>query len=101
VSTMHKLKKGLFMDAIIGYIEGREVAGKLRKVNEKFGDFVINLEPYCLSATRIFPDVDAVYISNKDEIEKWAVKKGLSVSFPYGKESAYNINGFIVIKNER
>jgi hypothetical protein len=97
LSTVQKLKKGLFFDAICGYIEGRIVAGKLAAVNKEYGDFVVNLEPYCLVESELFPDSDAVYISNREEIERWAIKQGLKVSYPKGTKDEFAINAFMAL----
>lgn len=99
-STKHKLKQFKLADAVLSYLEGRIMRGKLKNVNEHFGSFVINITPFCLNkeCKRLIPDVDAVYLSNKNEIEKWGQSQSGTVIFPHGKEGIFASQSFVVIK---
>jgi SAM-dependent methyltransferase len=100
--TKDKLKKGKLIDAVIGYTEGGIMRSKLKNLRGSFGSFVINMEPYCLNeqCVHIIPDVDAVYLSNKNEIQRWAEGKGYSVSYPFGTDGLFRVNGCIHIKKQ-
>lgn len=98
--TKEKLMKLKLADAFISYFEARIMAYKLKRINQDFGQFVINVDPFCLSSecTALTPDVDAVYISNKREIEKWSKKLGYDVDYPGGDKQSVSHNPFMEIK---
>ena len=100
VSSKEKLKKLKIADAFITYFEGRMMRKRLRNLNQHYGSFVINVNPFCLSneCKQLIPDIDAVYLSNKTELESWAKKMGHEVYFPNGKEGLLASQSFIVIK---
>ena len=94
-----KLKKGQLLDAMISLVEGRMMRRRLKKINELYGDFVINTTPYCLDkeCKGMTPDFDAIYLGGKEEIERWARKKGYGVSYPLGKEGLMARNAYIAV----
>ena len=98
-STKSKLKGLKITDAIVSYLEGLILRKRLKTVNEKFGSFVINVNPYCLSdeCKQLIPDVDAVYLSNKKEIEAWAKSLGHTVSYPFGINGMLNTQSLLVV----
>lgn len=100
VSGKEKLKKLKIADAFITYFEGRSMRKRLRNLNQHYGPFVINVNPYCLSkeCKYLIPDIDAVYLSNKTELENWAREKNHEAYFPYGKDGLLASQSFIVIK---
>jgi 2-polyprenyl-3-methyl-5-hydroxy-6-metoxy-1,4-benzoquinol methylase len=98
MGTVEKIKHLYIFDAIVGFIEGRIVANALRKVNLKYGDFVVNTLPYCLVDSNLFPDSDAIYISNRREIAQWAGKLKYLTEYPCGTEGDYSLNAFMVIR---
>lgn len=102
LGAKEKLKKGKLADAVVSFLEARTVRSKLSRVNEDFGPFVINLNPFCLSpeCNRLIPDMDAVYISNKKEIESWARSGNNTVEYPFGKEDGFSRIVFLVVRKQ-
>jgi 2-polyprenyl-3-methyl-5-hydroxy-6-metoxy-1,4-benzoquinol methylase len=100
VSSKEKLKKLRIADAFVTYFEGRMMRKRLKNLNQYYGPFVINVNPYCLSneCKQLIPDIDAVYLSNKTELENWAKEMGHEAYFPDGKEGLLASQSFIVIK---
>jgi SAM-dependent methyltransferase len=96
-----KLLNFKFADALISLLEARIMASRLKHVRKYFGEFVINSNPFCLSkeCTQLTPDVDAIYISNRQEVEDWAIKLGHEVAYPYGNKNQMLYNPLMQIKN--
>jgi len=100
-TAITKLKKGRFFDAVISLYDSRiRLPNALKNAVKQYGDFPVNLNPKCLSAsnTNMSPDVDAVYIASKKEIENWAQHNGFIVSYPAGTEGYFAEHGFISIQ---
>ena len=95
-----KLSKGRILDAIISYLEGGMMRRSLHNFNEKYGRFVVNINPYCLhkDCQQLIPDMDAVYISNKKEVETWSNENNCSVSYPMGVEELFSKIAFMCIR---
>jgi SAM-dependent methyltransferase len=100
MGAKEKLRKGLIADAVISYWEGKLMRKKLEKLNEVFGDFVINYTPYCLDKDchQTLPDFDAVYLASKEEVERWAKGRNCTVAYPEGKEGYLRRNAYMSIK---
>jgi SAM-dependent methyltransferase len=94
-----KLKKGRLLDAVISYWEAGMMRSKLKRINKRFGNFVINCKPYCLDkeCNILLPDFDAVYLGHKKEIENWACQLGHRVIYPLGKEGLLAKNAYMAI----
>ncbi|MGN6492507.1 MAG: class I SAM-dependent methyltransferase [Agriterribacter sp.] len=94
-----KIKKRLYLDALVSFFEGWQMRKKLKHLNNIYGPFVLNIDPYCLKNPdqRLIPDIDAVYLANKIEIKKWAEANFMTVSFPKGTEGLFEKNGFVSI----
>jgi hypothetical protein len=43
------------------------------------------------------PDVDAVYIASKREVQRWAETNGHIIEYPYGTEGELADQAFVVI----
>ncbi len=101
-STKNKLKGLKISDAVVSYLEGKMLRKSLKEVNKRFGSFVINTNPFCLSAEckKLIPDVDAVYVSNKNEIEFWASSLGHIVSYPFGVNGMLDTQSLMVINKQ-
>jgi 2-polyprenyl-3-methyl-5-hydroxy-6-metoxy-1,4-benzoquinol methylase len=99
LGAKEKLKKGMIADAVISYWESRTMRKRLKKLNEHYGDFVINYTPYCLDkdCNQILPDFDAVYLASKEEVEKWATTQGCQVSYPSGTSDYLYRNAYMSI----
>lgn len=95
-----KLKEGKVIDALISLTEGSMMRRTLKTLNQKYGSFVVNTTPYCLNDNCAYldPDIDAVYLSNKREIESWAKKLGHTVLYPLGTEGMLEKNVLMQIK---
>lgn len=100
MGAKEQLRKGKVIDAVISLWEGKKMRQKLKKLNELYGDFVINYTPYCLDkdCDRMEPDFDAVYLGSKEEVEKWATTKGCVVSYPSGTDGYLYRNAYMSIK---
>lgn len=101
-STKNKLKALKITDAVVSYLEGKMLRKSLKEVNERFGSFVINTNPFCLNAEckQLKPDMDAVYISNKKEVEVWAKSLGHTVSYPFGSTGMLDTQSLLVINKQ-
>lgn len=101
-STKTKLKGLKIADAVVSYLEGKMLRKSLKEVNEQFGSFVINTNPFCLSAEckELKPDMDAVYISNKKEVEVWAKSLGHAVAYPFGTNGMLYTQTLLVINKQ-
>lgn len=84
------LKKGLLLSAVLSIYDSRiRIRRALRNLTKTHGNFVINFSPTCLlEGYRLMPDVDAVYISNTDDIHFWASKNNAHVELPSASGSA-------------
>jgi len=102
LGAKEKLKKGKLIDAVVSYWEAASMRKTLKKINEVYGDFVINYKPYCLDpeCKHLIPDFDAVYLGSKQEVEKWAKAQGHEVSYPLGKEGYMARNAYLTIKKK-
>jgi SAM-dependent methyltransferase len=100
MGAKEKLKKGQLADAVVSFLEARDVRSKLSRVNQHYGPFVINLNPFCLSkeCRELAPDMDAVYIANKNEIEAWAKAGNNTVEYPFGRDGSFASITFLVVR---
>src|SRR5262249_26919422 len=63
------------------------------------GPFPVNLSPQCLvPGTTLQPDVDAIYIASRSEVEAWAKNEGGLVDYPSGDKGQLQVNVFMRIK---
>jgi len=101
-STKSKLKGLKIADAVVSYLEGKILKKSLKTVNEQFGSFVINTNPFCLSSEckQLIPDVDAVYLCNKNEIEVWAKSLGHTFAYPFGTNGMHDTQRLLVINKQ-
>lgn len=98
-----KLKKGKIIDALISLYDSRiRLPRALKNAAFQYGRFPVNTTPKCLSSqpVEMSPDVDAVYIASKKEVEKWAVQKGYEVDYPEGSENYFAEHSFLSIKKQ-
>jgi ubiquinone/menaquinone biosynthesis C-methylase UbiE len=96
-----KVKKGKLVDALISLYDGKiRLHRALETAVTKFGPFPVNLSPKCLSAEPIsmYPDIDAVYIASKKEIEKWAESKNYKYLLPEGDQGFFSGHAFVSIE---
>jgi SAM-dependent methyltransferase len=98
----NKLAKGKILDAFISYFEGVMMRSTLKNINKTYGRFVINTNPYCLDkdCRELVPDMDAIYIGNKREVEEWAKENNCSVEYPMGVEGAMYRIAFMELKKK-
>jgi SAM-dependent methyltransferase/glycosyltransferase involved in cell wall biosynthesis len=55
----------------------------LNHARQKVGALPVNLSPQCLEpGIKIEPDVDAIYIASRAEVQDWAEGQGCKVSYP-------------------
>jgi SAM-dependent methyltransferase len=99
-TAMEKLKKGKLLDALFSLYHSRISLKKgLQWLLKYPGSFYINTTPICLATdmTDVWPDIDAVYISNKKEVEYWADGLKMKVEYPYGKKGDFAQHAFMVL----
>lgn len=101
-TAKEKIKKLKIIDAIVGLYDSRiRLTKAFASIKKSAGSFMINTNPICLYLPHdieIWPDFDAVYLANKNEIEHWAVSKNMKVSYPYGKSGMFKEHVFIVLE---
>ena len=99
-STSDKLRKGKLTDAVITYLEGHSMRKIVGSLQDRIGKFVINTNPVCLmeNCKELIPDMDAIHLSNRDDIESWARSRNYQVNYPSGQEGIFCVNAFIEIK---
>lgn len=97
-TAKEKLKRGRILDSIISLYDSRiRIPNRLNHIHD-YGAFPINVNPICLSYPEYSrPDLDALYISSKNEIANWAKLNHYTVSFPYGSKGRYRTQAFMVI----
>ncbi|HMP92189.1 MAG TPA: class I SAM-dependent methyltransferase [Phnomibacter sp.] len=98
-STKEKIKKGNLIDAFALYMDSRKLRKRLKKLDKLAGQFIINASPLCLhyGSQQIWPDIDAVYLANKKEVEGWAKSKNATIDYPFGTEAPFDEHAFMVI----
>ena len=97
-TALDRLKRKRFLDALISLYDSRVRIPKYLKQIRDFGPFPINVNPVCLlGPEKVHPDIDALYIASKNEIESWAQDKGYVVEYPYGKSGLYKVQAFMVL----
>src|SRR5262245_20616350 len=70
----------------------------LRRARQKIGAFPVNLSPQCFEpGIKIEPDIDAIYIASRAEVQEWAQAQNCQVSYPGGQHPQLIINVFIEI----
>src|SRR5262249_54867388 len=58
----------------------------LSHARQKVGAFPVNLSPQCLEpGIKIDPDVDAIYVASRAEVQDWAQAQGCQVHYPGGQ----------------
>jgi SAM-dependent methyltransferase len=99
IRAMEKIKKGRLIDGLITFYDSRfRLPAALKKAREKHGSFPINIAPKCLDYPDVMSsDIDAIYIASKQEINEWAIQKGLKTVFPAGTKGDFREHSFIVI----
>jgi ubiquinone/menaquinone biosynthesis C-methylase UbiE len=98
-TSISKLKKGNFFDAVVSLYDSRiRLPKSLKQARKNIGAFPVNLNPKCLyESDSISPDIDAVYITSKLEVQEWAEEKGYKVEYPVGKEGIFKEHAFLSI----
>jgi SAM-dependent methyltransferase len=94
-----KLRAGRLLDACVSLYDSRfRMRRLLARAADRWGPFPVNARPLCLSCPELMePDVDAVYIASKDEIDRWAGREGLAVEYPAGREGEMSFQAFMVL----
>jgi SAM-dependent methyltransferase len=98
-AASEKLRKGKIIDAILSLYDSRiRLQSALKKAKEHIGAFPVNTQPICLSfPTLMAPDIDAIYITSKLEVQDWAQEKGHKVEYPCGTQGEFAEQAFLVI----
>lgn len=65
---------------------------------KRVSSFPINISPLCLQDNgAVTSDYDAIYISSKDEIIEWSVRRGYEAKCPLGTRGIYKDTALIEI----
>jgi SAM-dependent methyltransferase len=91
------LRKGDLLNALFNLYEARvRLRRALKMAVQQVGPFPVNTQPRCLRPiSKLTPDVDAVYIASKNEIQSWAEGQGLAVRYPAGTDGNFRENALI------
>ncbi len=95
-----KLRAGRVVDAVVSLYDSRvRLPRALRAMPRRVGPFPVNAQPICLSHRDLMrPDIDAVYIASKREVESWAREQGYDVEYPLGRTGYYGDIAFMSIR---
>jgi SAM-dependent methyltransferase len=75
------------------------LSAALRRARQKVGAFPVNLSPQCFEpGIKIEPDVDAIYVATRAEVQEWAQAQGCQVSYPGGQNHELTTNVLIEMK---
>jgi SAM-dependent methyltransferase len=98
-TASEKLRKGKLVDAVVSLYDSRfRLPKALRDAPSNFGPFPINTRPICLYHSSLMaPDIDAVYIASKQEVQSWAERNNLMVEYPCGTQGEFAEQAFIVL----
>lgn len=99
-TASQKLRAGRVADALVSLYDSRvRMPRLLHQAVERCGPFPVNTRPLCLCHPHLMaPDVDAVYLASKGEIEKWGRKHGLAVDYPAGTGGELSFQAFMVLR---
>lgn len=98
-TASQKLKHGKLLDAAVSLLDSRiRLKKALNDVNKACGPFPINLNPLCLyEPNTMSPDIDAVYVASKKEIENWSIANNYTCFYPKGQEGYFSEHAFTEI----
>lgn len=102
-TALQKLRAGRVVDAVVSLYDSRfRIRRLLAGAARRFGPFPVNVRPLCLSQPeRMAPDVDAIYIASKAEIQRWAETEALAVEYPAGTEGEMSFQVFMALVKPR
>jgi len=98
-TASERLREGKVIDALVSLFDSRvRLPRALRHAASTFGPFPVNTRPICLYHSALMaPDIDAVYIASKKEVQRWAERNELKVEYPYGTEGEFAEQAFVVL----
>jgi SAM-dependent methyltransferase len=98
-TAKERLRDGKFIDALVSLYDSRfRLPRALKKAATEFGPFPVNTSPICLHyPTLMAPDIDAVYLASKSEVQSWAEQNGLRVEYPCGTHGEFAEQAFMVL----
>jgi SAM-dependent methyltransferase len=94
------LKRGRIFAAALALYDSRiRLRRALAKLRPLYGDFVLNMNPVCLSDTKhLVPDTDAVFIATDDDFSLWSREHGAVVSKPKGNTGAFRAIHYVELR---
>ena len=97
------LQAGRPFHALVALYDSRvRLPRALRHARQSVGPFPVNLAPKCLDRqVKIEPDIDAVYLSSREEVMEWAAGLGLKANFPGGQDGILRSNVLIHLSKAR
>jgi SAM-dependent methyltransferase len=98
-TASERFRDGKFIDALVSLFDSRiRLPRALRHAASTFGPFPVNTRPICLYHSSLMaPDIDAVYIASKKEVQNWAERNDLQVEFPCGTQGEFSEQAFVVL----
>src|SRR5262249_14135275 len=97
--AVEKLAPGTLLPALVSLYDSRvRLPRLLRRAPARQGPFPVNARPLCLSDPALMgPDVDAIYIASKREVQEWAEGERLAVEYPDGTDGEMSFQAFMVL----
>lgn len=98
-TARERLREWRFLDALVSLFDSRvRLPRALRNATSTFGPFPVNTRPICLYYSSLMaPDIDAVYIASKEEVQSWAERNELRVEYPCGIQGEFAEQAFVVL----
>jgi len=99
-TALKRARKVRLLDAVVSLYDSRvRLPRALKEARKTIGPFPVNLRPKCLTYRDLIgPDVDAVYIASKKEVESWASSKKCAVTFPWGTKGRFHETAHMAIE---
>ena len=99
-NARHRLVRGDLLNALFNLYESRiRLPAALRAARARYGPFPVNLNPRCLDWDGEFePDLDAVYIASRQEVQEWGTSRGFEIAYPAGTDDNFRHNVLIELR---
>ena len=98
-TAKERLRRRRVVDAMVSLFDSRvRLPRALKNACSKIGPFPVNTRPICLYYPSVMgPDIDAIYIASKREIQRWAEQNRFKVEYPCGTSGEFAEQAFVVI----
>ena len=97
------LMRGRIFAAALALYDSRVRLRKaLSRLRHSYGDFVLNMNPVCLSGTKhLVPDTDAVFIATDHDFSLWARENGAVMTKPKGSTGAFRWIHYVQLRKPK